>query len=35
MTGLGAKELCDYNISTNMGFVVESEVFCAAESTPH
>lgn len=32
MTGLGAKEVCDYNIATNMGFVTESEVFCRAES---
>ncbi|KAM0705528.1 hypothetical protein Q7P35_006887 [Cladosporium inversicolor] len=32
MTGLGAKEVCDYNIATNMGFVTDSEVFCAAES---
>jgi nicotinamidase-related amidase len=33
MTGLGAKEVCDYNIATNMGFVTDSEVFCAAESS--
>ena len=30
MTGRGAQELCDYNISTNMGFVTDSEEFCRA-----
>jgi hypothetical protein len=33
MTGMGAKEVCDYNIATNMGFVTDSQVFCAAESS--
>ncbi|OQO06391.1 hypothetical protein B0A48_08981 [Cryoendolithus antarcticus] len=32
MTGLGAKEVCDYNIATNMGFVTDSDIFCGAES---
>ncbi|KAK5111048.1 hypothetical protein LTR62_005423 [Meristemomyces frigidus] len=27
---LGAKEVCDYNVATNMGFVTTSEEFCAA-----
>lgn len=31
MTGLGAKEVCDYNIATNMGFVTDSQTFCEAE----
>ena len=35
MTGMGAKEVCDFNIATNMGFVTDSEVFCAAESSSH
>jgi len=30
MTGLGAQAVCDYNIATNMGFVTDSETFCAA-----
>jgi phosphatidylethanolamine-binding protein len=30
MTGRGAQELCDYNISTNMGFVTDSVDFCEA-----
>ncbi|KAK1085700.1 hypothetical protein LTR48_004298 [Friedmanniomyces endolithicus] len=29
---MGAKEVCDYNVATNMGFVTDSEAFCAAES---
>ena len=28
---LGAKEVCDYNVATNMGFVTDSATFCAAE----
>lgn len=28
---IGAKEVCDYNVATNMGFVTDSETFCAAE----
>jgi nicotinamidase-related amidase len=32
MTGLGAKEVCDHNIATNMGFVTDSAVFCESES---
>ncbi|KAK0920517.1 hypothetical protein LTR57_009773 [Friedmanniomyces endolithicus] len=29
---MGAKEVCDYNVATNMGFVTDSEAFCAAVS---
>jgi phosphatidylethanolamine-binding protein len=28
---LGAKEVCDYNVATNMGFVTDSESFCQAK----
>lgn len=31
MTGRGAQELAEYQVSTNMGFVTSSSVFCAAE----
>jgi len=28
----GAKEVCDYNIAANIGFVTDSEMFCTAET---
>lgn len=31
MTGFAAKELCDYNVATNYGFVSSSDDFCNAE----
>ncbi|KAI7606331.1 hypothetical protein KC346_g10596, partial [Hortaea werneckii] len=30
---MGTKEVCDYNIATNMGFVTDSTTFCAAPTT--
>ncbi|KAI6801005.1 isochorismatase hydrolase [Hortaea werneckii] len=30
---MGTKEVCDYNIATNMGFVTDSGTFCAAPTT--
>lgn len=29
---LGAKEVCDYNVATNMGFVTDAKAFCEAEA---
>lgn len=34
MTGLGAKELCEYNVATNYGFVTDSEAFSKAYHHP-
>lgn len=31
MTGRGAQELAEYQISTNMGFVTDSKAFCSAQ----
>lgn len=35
MTGRGAQELTEYQVSTNMGFVTSSTVFCAAQTCDH